>query len=291
MEARNIDSSMDILYCHRILRSADQEYRLNPDGENALTEERFSELLRKYKGQLKNWKSCVENSGSAQRQNAVGLTFDDGFRDFIHHALPHIESAEVRILLFVTTGFVDRTAIPYEYAVGSVLRSRQNVSLPSDLLDIGGRHDDTSALYKCLLSTLKPQAPNVRERLVRELLEKNDMTDKELELPEMLDWDDVSKLAQHPLVDIGGHTIRHPFLPSLGLADVWREVRGGKQLLEERLGRRIEAFAYTYGANDRRARCIVKAAGYKYGFTTANVGKGRMAIPRVNVVDWLRREY
>jgi peptidoglycan/xylan/chitin deacetylase (PgdA/CDA1 family) len=69
-------------------------------------------------------------------------------------------------------------------------------------------------------------------------------------------------------VEFGSHTLTHPNLTSLGHRELVRELRDSKDRLEDLLGAEVSAFAYPYGAVDRRVRSYVAEAGYRLAFTT-----------------------
>jgi hypothetical protein len=88
---------------------------------------------------------------------------------------------------------------------------------------------------------------------------------------EFLSWDDVSKLASEPLVTIGAHTKHHFVSSCLSEEEFRHEADGSRKTLEEKLGRKIEHFAYPFGsrseAGEREFR-IVGALGFSSAFTT-----------------------
>jgi peptidoglycan/xylan/chitin deacetylase (PgdA/CDA1 family) len=69
-------------------------------------------------------------------------------------------------------------------------------------------------------------------------------------------------------VEFGSHTLTHPHLTGQGHRELVRELRDSKDRLEDLLGAEVRAFAYPYGAVDRRVRSYVAEAGYKLAFTT-----------------------
>lgn len=80
-----------------------------------------------------------------------------------------------------------------------------------------------------------------------------------------MSWDQIRQLDQSGLIEIASHTVDHPHLPSLSVADQSYEIIHGKQELEAQLGHSVRHFAYPYGAYDANTIRIVKEAG----FTTA----------------------
>jgi len=64
-------------------------------------------------------------------------------------------------------------------------------------------------------------------------------------------------------MEVGSHSMSHPFLTELTAADLDREVGGSKQFLEDLLGRRVESFSYPFGDTNSLVRQAVAKAGYR----------------------------
>jgi GT2 family glycosyltransferase/peptidoglycan/xylan/chitin deacetylase (PgdA/CDA1 family) len=62
--------------------------------------------------------------------------------------------------------------------------------------------------------------------------------------------------------EIGAHTATHPYLDELDPAGVRREIRDGRDIIQEQLGRPVESFAYPHGAYDASVRAAVIDAGF-----------------------------
>ncbi len=89
--------------------------------------------------------------------------------------------------------------------------------------------------------------------------------DNEENLSLHLIWPEIKEMADYG-IEIGGHSERHPCLndESLTEEDLWREINGCKETIEEKLGRKIIAFAYPGGRNNEKVRNLVKKSGYKF---------------------------
>lgn len=77
----------------------------------------------------------------------------------------------------------------------------------------------------------------------------------------MLTWGQLAEIDACG-IEIGAHSHTHPQLDTLNIAAVWDELVESKRLLEARLGRQIDSFAYPYGYYTARVRQLVQAAGY-----------------------------
>jgi peptidoglycan/xylan/chitin deacetylase (PgdA/CDA1 family) len=67
--------------------------------------------------------------------------------------------------------------------------------------------------------------------------------------------------------EVGGHTLSHPRLPSLDLAEASAEIRDGKGELESIIGSPLSSFAYPGGEYDERHVALVRDAGFRIGRT------------------------
>jgi peptidoglycan/xylan/chitin deacetylase (PgdA/CDA1 family) len=69
-------------------------------------------------------------------------------------------------------------------------------------------------------------------------------------------------------IEVGSHTVTHPWLSRIALERARAEVRDSKAQLEDLLGRQIEHFAYPYGDYSEAVREGVEEAGYSAACST-----------------------
>lgn len=96
-------------------------------------------------------------------------------------------------------------------------------------------------------------------------------------LPEekIMDWDDLKRLLEAKMT-IGSHSMTHGLLTS-------EEVQESRRLLEERLGVKVEHFAYPRGERPTGAEDWVRAAGYKAAWATRSGDEGPFSRRRLPV--------
>jgi peptidoglycan/xylan/chitin deacetylase (PgdA/CDA1 family) len=63
-------------------------------------------------------------------------------------------------------------------------------------------------------------------------------------------------------MEVGAHSMTHPFMTELDDAALDREAEGSRRFLEDLLGSAVESFSYPYGDVDGRVREAVLHAGY-----------------------------
>lgn len=62
--------------------------------------------------------------------------------------------------------------------------------------------------------------------------------------------------------EMGSHTLTHPHLTRLSLADAAREIRLGNEALQDTIGQPVTSFCYPYGAYRAQHVELVRAAGF-----------------------------
>lgn len=99
-----------------------------------------------------------------------------------------------------------------------------------------------------------------------------------------LDWDGLRELVERD-VEVGSHTVSHPYLTQLTDAELDRELRESRERLESELDRRCRFVAYPYGDHDERVRAAARAAGYEAAFALPGRARpfARFGIPRIGI--------
>ncbi len=85
--------------------------------------------------------------------------------------------------------------------------------------------------------------------------------------PAVLTPDELVRLADGELLEVGAHTRTHPRLPSLPTGAQRTEIVSGKTALEEIVGRPVLSFAYPFGAYSSTTVALVKETGFRQACT------------------------
>ena len=88
--------------------------------------------------------------------------------------------------------------------------------------------------------------------------------------PNYLTWEQLAEM-QASGIEFGSHTVDHNVLTDLSPNSVNHELADSKNLLEKRLGRRIDVLAYPCGFTNEYIKSRVNASGYRAAFTV-NLG-------------------
>jgi peptidoglycan/xylan/chitin deacetylase (PgdA/CDA1 family) len=262
---------------------------------------------------LQDWTS--EQPNSARR--TVIITFDDGYADNFHEALPLLQEANCPATVFITAGKIDDEGEFWWDELERVILAPEN--LPDELFvsigghkydwDTGSRLDDkqTRNGWHVLLK----QEPTPRQAAYLDLcrlLRKVDEVERSRVLDELCIWaglersgrsshrpltrSELRSLQASELIDIGGHTVTHPSLSSLSISAQELEVEKCKMMLESFIGRPVRSFSYPFGSvedyNSDTLR-LVQNAGFDCAcanYPGLAHAKNLYELPRFLVRDW-----
>ena len=102
--------------------------------------------------------------------------------------------------------------------------------------------------------------------------------------------EEVRTLAASPSIEIGSHTLTHPWLASLASAERAHEISGSVGRGEELAGRRPKALAYPFGNFDAECERLAEEAGFICACSTEDkpvTASSRLsALPRMQVGNW-----
>lgn len=223
------------------------------------------------------------------------LTFDDGYRDNVEHALPVLRRHGAPWTLFVTTDFADGKGrlwwLELERAVDRL--DRLQVALDGETIDLPCRTAaEKRAAFETVYWRLRAGPEERLRSVIARLGERAGLDFSALARDLCLGWDELRALADDPKVTFGAHTLTHPMLAKHDEAAARREIAMSKSLIEERLGRPVRHFAYPVGdptsAGAREFR-LAREAGFATAVTTrpGHVFPGHAAhlhaLPRVSV--------
>ena len=275
-----------VLGLHRIL-SDEQRQRANSLGGIVMREATFTRLLEF----LDRHYSVVSLDGFLQsmRQPHGGpkplclITFDDGWRDNYLTALPCLRAFRMPAVIFVVTGFIGRNRIFWVERLRTIWQRRELREQIHSSLNRIGNFATPSTSFEEIVEHLKHMPAAQRDQILAEGLALPS-GDSGCNGDAMLSWDEAA-LLQKEGVDIEAHTVSHPLLVYEDDPTVERELAQAKAILEEKLKKKVRAFAYPNGSWNQRVRDLVEVAGYDCAFTTERgwhrVGDDAYAIRRI----------
>lgn len=282
------------------------------------------EVLRKHcrPVQLQQLAQAVQDGERPHRQ--VVVTFDDGYADNLHNAKPLLERYDIPATVFVTSGHIgqerefwwdemDRLLLQpgtlpealrlsfngstYQWELGESAYYSKDAYQRYRCWSALGNDNPTPrhSLYRSLYQLLCPLLTDERRKVLDELLAwagvepMSRLTHRSLTLAE------VSALDQGELIEVGAHTVTHPFLSSLPAAKQREEIKRCKASLEEIVGHPVSSFAYPHGNYTAQTVAVVQEAGFGCACSTVadvvSLSSDRFQLPRVVVEDWDGEEF
>ena len=232
------------------------------------------------------------------------LTFDDGYIDNLHHALPVLEAEDVPFALYVSTAMPNGTAMLWWDVLELVIEKNNVTELP---LETGCQRlptrsaSEKSQAHHQAYRYLRGSVFTKQHALSRELAERCDFNWQAHTSSVALDWPNLQTLADHPLCEIGAHTVDHPALSLLDDHQAGQQIEASRAELSKRLNVPIRHFAYPYGdpgSAGRREFDLLDSLGFESSVTTRKgvlfpEHRGEMqALPRVSLNgDFQSRRY
>lgn len=281
---RTLHHRAAVLLYHRI-DEAEDVHRLNVP--RALFEQQLAWLSREC--HVLPLAELLEGIRDGLPERAVAITFDDGYLDTLDVAAPLLERFEMPATVFATSRWLGG---PGEYWWDALERALLAGDRPSVLtVAADGRR---TTLPTATMAERHAAHARLHEMLVHARFEV-----REAIVADVAAWagggtpryrplvaDELRALAARPGIAIGAHSVTHVALPDQPVDVQAREVRESAAVLGDVAGKRIDLFAYPYGAVDRASADLVRQA-CRWGVScdAAPVGGSFDAarVPRVEV--------
>jgi peptidoglycan/xylan/chitin deacetylase (PgdA/CDA1 family) len=237
-------------------------------------------------------------SNEAALDGSVVLTFDDGYADVLTRASPLLERARIPATVFVIAGLLGREfwwdALWRKLRTPDRLPERLRLTVDGGVFewterdgpDAGDRGKLLFELYARLL-----RLPESGRRAALDALSVwTGVGAEEAGADRALEPDEVVRLAQGGLIEVGAHSSTHARLPTLPPDGQRSEIQNCKADLEGLIGRPVVSFSYPHGGCSPRTAAIVRASGYECACTSRTDAVrpdiDRFQLPRFWVPDW-----
>jgi peptidoglycan/xylan/chitin deacetylase (PgdA/CDA1 family) len=251
------------------------------------------------------------------RNRMVAVTFDDGYADNLHTALPVLERNGIPATFFLTTGVLggerefwwdelERLLLcppQLPRSLHVVLRESSHVfevggaaeplagshAVPGATRPWEAARDTRLGFYYTvwqLLSTLSEAARQAALEQLRDQLAAPDLT---RESHRSLTRQEAICLAAGAQIDIGAHSVTHGSLPAQSSEVQSWEMRQSKRDLEALIGRPVTGFAYPHGDYAPETLELARASGFEFACTVDGGCVKRntqpLLLPRLSVAE------
>ncbi len=182
---------------------------------------------------------------------AVLLTFDDGQVDFYEHAFPVLNKYGLPAAVFLTAGVIGTDRMFWWDKLEAQLGSEDKVKR-----------------FQEIASRIKDLTLAEREKF---LVNCEDINHAQSRFEHSaLNWQEVNEMLKSG-VSFGAHTVNHVNLAREDTITAEDEIRLSKRMIEEKIGQKVDAFAYPYGGEGDFTKEhieMLKREGFRCSFTT-----------------------
>ena len=214
--------------------------------------------------------------GSPRGSKFICFTFDDGYRDNLTEALPIFREFSFPFAVYVTTGFINRTASVWWYTLEEILKTGSPVRFSWKSTTHEWRTDSAEArevAFAEIAELIRSQGAATRDELVKVICESSQVDPMKGTRELMMDWEELGKLAADYYVAIGAHSVGHHVFSSLNSDELEGELIDAKAELEAHLDKPIQHLAYPFGGRDavsKREFEFARECDYITAVTTRN---------------------
>lgn len=236
-----------------------------------IPESQFEQHLKYYKKNFKiislseSFKNPELSIDSSKK--IITISFDDGFKNNLEIALPLLEKYEIPVTFFVSgicTENVDDCFLWTEMMAGLQYFCKDKMVTINGVEYVNLYNTEKGSL----VDFLKSREPQERDRILAQLSQEYDLENKIKSLPgeiwRLLNKDDLKRLSQSGLADIGSHGHLHYNLGQINARDAKRELVISKEKLENTVGNEVTMIAYPDGSYNEEIKDMAESVGYRY---------------------------
>lgn len=190
-------------------------------------------------------------------RDAVIITFDDGYYDFLYNAIPILEKYHLPATIFITTGNIDSNQ---ENWTDNILRVIFSNKKNNDFFTFDDdmyygqyptrNYQEKYDFYLLLRRIFMVSSAEKRQEYEQKLLHWSGLSNMGRENRRMLTEKEIREVSMRPGITIGAHTVTHACLKSLTLSEQKTEILDSKQRLEKIVGKKVKLFSYPFGSKD-----------------------------------------
>lgn len=236
------------------------------------------------------------------KRHSMMITFDDADSDFPKYAWPILKKHHWSAVIFAPVDYIDTSKRFWHLRVSNMMlrmddhawqliRSRLDLLHPTvrRLFEEQPNYEDS--MYVDLCTDIINRLDSLTDDKISANLDQlESLIGEDYVIGiKCMNWHELQALEKVGIV-IESHSVTHRKLEHLGQEDVVCELENSKSILEDKLGKQVEAMCYPAGSYNEKVAELAGKAGYKVCFTTqpglvAYPLKGTMmfVIPRLSI--------
>jgi peptidoglycan/xylan/chitin deacetylase (PgdA/CDA1 family) len=224
---------------------------------------------------------------------AVAITFDDGYRDNYENSFPILKRLGLPATIFLATGPLESGAPLWHDLVFEAFRmtNAEVVSVDGKNYPLKTAAQKGTALF-AFREYLRMYDYRNWGKLIEQMIGRLGVPqDSMANRAQKLSWDEIEEMSKNDIT-FGAHTVTHPILTRMSLAEAAEEIKASKEAIEEKLKSPVRVFAYPNGRQDdfnESIKEVLKEAGFLCAATilwgTNSIDTDPFELRRVGVWD------
>lgn len=291
-------SDIRILYYHRISNDHDDYNYTNVSLSNF--KQHMEYICANYT--VLKLSELLDKQVYERDEDAVVITFDDGYKNFFDNALPILKQFSIPAACFITTDNIDTGEENWVDAIIQAVFQPSNyveeIVIHSGLCTYRWKTDILEKrveAYREIRRIFGSAIDSERKKMLDEIITQTGISKHAKKSKQIMSRDEILRLSKEELIEIGAHTVTHPFLDVLEDDEIDREIIGSKEMLETITERPIKFFAYPFGIHNERIVRKVEEAGIDIA-VTCDQGRvlettDKLRLPRYCVLNYSREEF
>lgn len=228
-------------------------------------ESQISWLSKRYRiVTLSEYLGCL-NEKVSNRQRCVAITFDDGLKTTFESVYPFCEYNRIPITIFVSTLHLENGDLLWFSYLNALCSEKiyQSVKADDEIYDLSSLSYRQKA-WHTLISLAKASGDPMG--FCKKLADFYPIPSDIASRYGGMTHSQILSAANSCMVEIGSHTVTHPFLSQLSGEAQNIEILRSKQILSDISGKPVRFFAYPSGDYDVNTLDIVEKVGFDAAF-------------------------
>jgi peptidoglycan/xylan/chitin deacetylase (PgdA/CDA1 family) len=188
---------------------------------------------------------CI-SEGAPRPGRPVAITFDDGAKSYVTHALPILAAHSIPSTCFLITDCAGDESIYWRYLYNYCAHSgwgKQLEGLIAEEYDVPAAEGGVIRFTRNNFS--KKRTERIIERILGSMVSEEEYREREGRL--FLSFEDIERLKEDPLVSFGIHTRSHPVMKGLTDEEIRNEISGSLDFYRRWVGSDVPMFSVPFG--------------------------------------------
>lgn len=247
----------------------------------------------------------IVTKGKRMPRKTVVITFDDGYADNLHEAIPILESKKAQAIFYITTSNIGMQQelwwddLERIFLTGSALPPALQVNIRGMEYSFETATPESRiSTYHSLHPLIKECVTPERDNVMNSIVAWSGHSKAGRDTHRMMTSAELVQLSVSTAAVIGAHTDTHPKLSVCCRLEQYNEILRSKEKLEALTHRPIKHFSYPFGAKkdyNRDSIAVCQELGFSVVcsnyYDQVHRWHSRLELPRVLVRNWGAQEF